>query len=87
MNVVPGSGRSITTETEHLKNLNQSRYKTDFETPMVDIYRQTGKPVAFDIEAIYEKTNLSNRPDRFIAQYQKANGEWEKIEFENRAGG
>ena len=27
------------------KDLNQSRYKTDFENPIAEIYRQTGKQV------------------------------------------
>ncbi|MEI1732462.1 DNA/RNA non-specific endonuclease, partial [Acinetobacter baumannii] len=88
LNVIPGSGRSvIRSDGTLLKNLNQSRYKTDFENPIAEIYKQTGKNVPVKIESIYKRGNSTSRPDSFVTMFQKPNGEWERIKFENRAGG
>lgn len=88
LNVAPGSGRSITLQNgDILKNLNQSRYVTDFENPVADIYRETGQPVPIRIEPIYNEGNLTARPDAFKASYQSPDGNWTRVLFENRAGG
>ncbi|AXY60741.1 DNA/RNA non-specific endonuclease [Acinetobacter sp. WCHAc010052] len=68
-----------------MKNLNQSRYKTDFENPVAEIYRQTGKNVPVKIEVIYDSNKI--RPEGFVTKYQKVDGTWVRVQFENRAGG
>lgn len=86
LNLVPGSGRSIIlSDGTKLKNLNLSRYKTDFENPVAEIYKQTGKNVPVKIEAIYDSNTI--RPEGFVTKYQKADGTWIRVQFENRAGG
>ena len=70
-----------------LKNLNLSRYKTDFEHPVANIYRDTGNPVSISIEPVYKRTNTTLRPDGFRASYQKPDGAWENVMFKNKAGG
>lgn len=88
LNVVPGSGRSITLSNgEVLKNLNLSRYKTDFEHPVANLFRETGKPVPISIRAVYNDDNFTSRPDGFEANFQRPNGKWITVPFENRAGG
>jgi hypothetical protein len=88
LNVVPGSGRSVTlSDGTLLKNLNLSRYKTDFEHPIANIFRETGKNVPVKIEAIYKHGNTSSRPDAFRTYYQDINGRWDERLFKNTAGG
>jgi hypothetical protein len=88
INVVPDSGRSITLSNgDVLKNLNLSRYKTDFEHPVANIYRETGNPVPISIEAVYKRNNTTLRPDGFRASYQKPDRAWENVLFKNKPGG
>ncbi|MEO4184631.1 LysM peptidoglycan-binding domain-containing protein, partial [Acinetobacter pittii] len=87
LNVIPGSGRSVTlSDRTLLKNLNQSRYKIDFENPVAEIYRQTGKNVPVGIKVIYNRDTKTSRPDFFEVKYQK-DGRWLTTPFENKAGG
>ncbi|MFZ6642290.1 hypothetical protein ACO0LL_21385 [Undibacterium sp. TC4M20W] len=88
LNVVPGSGRSVTLSNgEVLKNLDQSRYKVDFEHPLADLIRETGAPMNISIQAVYSSSNSTRRPDLFVAGYQKSDGDWIFTRFINRAGG
>ncbi|UOD29976.1 DNA/RNA non-specific endonuclease [Massilia violaceinigra] len=88
LNVFPGSGRSITlSDGEVLKNLNLSRYKVDFENPVAKLIRETGQPVPIRFETIYNKSNMTSRPDAFKASYQQADGNWREVLFRNKAGG
>ncbi|WP_206752974.1 hypothetical protein, partial [Massilia aquatica] len=75
LNVFPGSGRSIAvSDGEVMKNLNLSRYKVDFENPVANLIHKTGQPVPIRFEIIYNKSNMTSRPDAFKASYQQADG-------------
>ncbi|MDR7016403.1 DNA/RNA non-specific endonuclease, partial [Acinetobacter sp. 3657] len=88
VNIVPGNGRPLVlSDGTKLKNLNQGRYRADFEIPVAEIFKQTGQKVPVRISVSYGRNNLSTRPDAFVAQYKNADGNWIQKPFLNKAGG
>lgn len=88
VNIVPGNGRPLVlSDGTKLKNLNQGRYRTDFEIPVAEIFKQKGQKVPVKIEVLYKRGNTTMRPDGFLTRYQDASGIWNEVPFYNKAGG
>lgn len=80
LNVVPGNGRPI---GDGAPNLNQGAFKR-FENEIGDIASQPGNRVEVRIQAEYDPTNASSRPDSFTAQYRVNDGAWRTRTFDNK---
>ena len=87
LNVVPGNGTRVDLpDGTILKNLNLSRYKTDFENRVRDLADIPGNNVEVSIQTIYTSRNSSLRPDIIRTAYRVNGGRWQRARFQNRAG-
>lgn len=72
INVVPGNGKPI---GDGLRNLNNGDY-ADFERKVSALAADPAKQVEARMEAIYDPSNSTRRPDYFRLTYRVDNGEW-----------
>lgn len=80
LNVVPGNGKPL---TDGLPNLNQGAYKR-FENQVAKLASEPNKTVDVRIQVKYNTTNMTTRPDGFIASYRVNGGDWMEREFVNK---
>jgi hypothetical protein len=78
LNVVPGNGKPI---GDGEPNLNNGAYK-QFENTVAELAED--HKVEMRIEPEYNKSNDSNRPDRFEASYRVDGGAWMTQSFVNK---
>ncbi len=82
LNVVPGNG----VPANGLKNLNQGKYAR-WESRVKNLAQNPGNTVDVRVEPVYNRANLTARPDAFKASYRVNGGGWVTEVFRNRPGG
>ena len=80
LNVVPGNGKPL---TDGLPNLNQGAYKR-FENQVAKLAEDPNNTVDVRVQPHYDPSNMTNRPDGFVASYRVNDGDWIEREFVNK---